>query len=130
MKKLNKLSLKEAKYDTQFPDQLTELQIKQTSKGTLVCQEMYIKELLKRLNILEVKTMLKKGNVIMKFCKMEDQVADIFTKTLSKDQFVKTGQLMSEQRYKPGSSSEKLLKKFHITDAKTIDTPWDQLEAG
>ncbi|KAH0657624.1 hypothetical protein KY289_026372 [Solanum tuberosum] len=91
-------------------DFFLELQIQQTSKGTLGCPEKYINELLKSLNILEVKTMLKKGNVIMKFCKMEDQVAEIFTKALSKDQIVKNIQGL-------GTSSEKLLKRFHVMDA-------------
>ena len=33
--------------------------------------------------------MLKRGNVIMKFWKMDDQVADIFTLGLIKDHLVK-----------------------------------------
>ena len=45
--------------------------------------------MLERLNILEVMTMLKRGNVIMEFRKMDDQVADIFTQGLSKDHLVK-----------------------------------------
>jgi len=94
--KLIKLSLKEAKYDTRFPNKLigcpnssstmASKEIKQTYKGTLWCQQKYINELLKWVNILEVKTMLNRGNFIMKFCKMEDQVAGIFTKALRKDQ--------------------------------------------
>jgi len=67
-------------------DFFLELQIQHTSKGTLGCPEKHINELLKWLNILEVKKMLKRGNFIMKYWKMEDQVADIFTKALSKDQ--------------------------------------------
>ena len=49
----------------------------------------YINELLKRLNILEVMTMLRRGSVIMEFRKMDDQVADIFTLGLIKDHLVK-----------------------------------------
>ena len=32
---------------------------------------------------------VEKQNVVMKFCKTEDQLADIFTKTLSKECFIK-----------------------------------------
>ena len=69
-----------------------ELQINKTSKGTFGCQEKYICELLNWLNVLEVKTMRKKGDVILKFCKVEDQVVYIFTKALSKDNlYTRTG---------------------------------------
>lgn len=64
-------------------DFFLKLLIQQSSKSTLGCPEKYINKLL------EVKTMLKRGNVIMKFCKMEDQVANIFTLGLSKEQLVK-----------------------------------------
>jgi len=32
---------------------------------------------------------VEKGNICMKFCKTEDQIADIFTKALSREQFEK-----------------------------------------
>lgn len=92
-----------------------ELQIKKVSKCILVCQEKFIKELHKRFDILEVKTVLKRGNEIMKPCTMEDQVVDIFTKALSKDQLVKNKDLVPAQR--------SYWRSFHIMDAKTIDTP-------
>jgi len=33
---------------------------------------------------------VEKNNVVIKYCKTEDQVTDIFSKTLSKENFVKT----------------------------------------
>jgi len=30
---------------------------------------------------------VEKGNICMQYCRIEDQIADIFTKALSKDQF-------------------------------------------
>ena len=63
-----------------------ELQIQHTLKGTIGCPENHINELFKWHKINEVKTMIKRDNVIMKLCKKKDQVDDIFTESLSTDQ--------------------------------------------
>ena len=55
-------------------------------KGALGCPEKHINELFKWRKIIEVKTMIKRDNVIMKLCKKEDQVDDIFTEALRTDQ--------------------------------------------
>ena len=52
-------------------------------KGTFGCPEKHINEIFKWCKIFEVKTMIKRDNVIMKLCKKEDQVDDIFTEALS-----------------------------------------------
>ena len=55
-------------------------------KGTFGCPEKHINEIFKWCKIFEVKTMIKRDNVIMKLCKKEDQVDDIFTEALRTDQ--------------------------------------------